>query len=161
MVGRSIGDVLGAAEIVEDVADRVCGRERRAEPRDQVVVIPSAAGYPPQLVDMPIGAEIDDILWVLDVEHVASGIARGEWRPRQLCRLAPIMPAIGRGGPAELVDIPVRPVIVDVLREFPLESVASGIADGRNRRASDGREVAAVMPVPSAVSPKLTNRSRA
>src|SRR5262245_2833603 len=108
MVGRSIGDVLGAAEIVEDVAHRVCGRERRAEPRDQVVVIPSAAGYPPQLVDMAIGAEIDDMLCVLGVEHVASGIA-----------------------------------------------------DGRNRRASDGREVAAVMPVPSAVSPKLTNRSRA
>src|SRR6185312_6504136 len=70
------------------------------------------------------------------------------------------MPAIGRRGPAEFVDILVRAAVIDVLREFALESVASGISDGGHRRTGDRREVAPGMPMPSAVPPKFVNRSR-
>src|SRR5262249_30854026 len=76
-------------------------------------------------------------------------------------RLAPIMPAIGRRGPAELVYVPVRSAIVDVLREFALESVAGWHAERGHRRAGDGSEIAAIGPVPAAIPPKLVNRSRA
>src|SRR5258708_5521682 len=83
-VRRRVGDVLRAGEIVEYVADRIAGGGRRAGPRDQVVVIPSPAGYPPQLVDMAIDAEIDHMLGIFRVEDVTRGVSRRERRARPL-----------------------------------------------------------------------------
>src|SRR5262249_45639145 len=129
---------------VERVSPHTCAevRERRAGARGEIFDVP-AGRVPPELVDVPIGADVIDVLGALPGEDVGERLPRGR-RRTGLLRRRLVMPAgpvppqsVDRGG------VVVGTAVDDVLRALLVEGITERLGHSR-RAASVGAQVEVV-----------------
>src|SRR5262245_41937252 len=106
---------------------------------------------PPELVDMPVSAPIDDMLRPLDVEDVASRLVARQWGTGDGGQVDMVPPL---GVAPELVDMTIDPQEVDMPGPLGGEPISSRRADS-DGRARGGGQIAMVPP--AGVPPQLVD----
>src|SRR5258705_10992050 len=116
------------------------------------MVVP-AAGVPPQLVLVTVGADVDDVLGALGVEDVPDGGGVGQVGRAGSCAQVMVVPAAGV--PPQLVDMLVDAGVDDMLGVLGVEHVTGYSNESRFGRAGGSGQVVVVPAV--AIPPQLVD----